>query len=313
MLMEFLIVSTYQGNSLNEHMDSMQFVYVHPEFLIHVNCDSVEEYGRSIVHASTAIDAPTASRLVRQSGYLRNSGTVIFRHVRTLRTAILHFHMDVVCEQENRASGRFLVISRINHIEWQKDDLVANWIGNVEAKLALSCLLNKALFRDDMTYVSIPQHKLPTISDEIREKLCIMKCKFNVNVAYNSGTHRSLLMPKSLIPSHVPLEHHGYWSILSCGMEAHTVNFLEASEQMLAWTNTTNEELKSNLEVSLSKLHTAAETNRIIHELFPRCLRQENGTTLDFDVEFVIGKVIHVPVTSYRFRAVIVLVFGIEE
>ena len=54
--MEFTIISSHRGESFNEHMQSMKFEYVHPEFLIHMRCESVEEYAQSIVHASTQYD-----------------------------------------------------------------------------------------------------------------------------------------------------------------------------------------------------------------------------------------------------------------
>lgn len=309
--MEFTVVSSHSGTTLNDHMESMKFVFVHPEFLIHMRCDSVEDYARSIVHASSQIDSASSSRMVREVGYLKNQGTLVFRHIRTMRTAILHFTMDIVLT--NESTGKFVSISKISHIDWQKDDQLASWIGHVEAKLSLGELEHKLVQRDDISYISVPISKLPPLCDDVRDQLKILKCVSGVNVSYSKGTQRSLLIVKSLI-SPSDIEHRGYWSILSCGSDATNLSFLDASQRLISWLGATFDEMKSDLHTTISRFHTAAETGRIFGTFIPRCLAESVGRSFSTFVKFIVPSGVHdVNIVVHRLRSNVVIVFEVNE
>lgn len=312
--MEFTIVSSHRGETSHEHMQSMKFEFVHPEYLIHMKCESVQEYAHSIVHASTQIDAVEFTRLVRQNGYLKNYGTCVFRHAKSMRTAIIHFTMDIICtESERHKGGVTLVTSKVSHIDWQTNDDIASWCGHVEAKICLGDLPYKEVIRDDLVYIACPCCKVPSMSNEIRNRLQTLKCKFGVNVAYNSTTQRSLLIIKSVLQFHTldRIKHSGLWYILGCGTNMETLNFLESSPDVLQWLGTSTEQLKTDFYKTISTYHTAAQTQEILAVIFPTCLSLPVGDNMEAVIEFVIhDKVEDVKFHAHKLRSVVVVRFN---
>lgn len=309
--MEFTIVSSHRGDSFNEHMQSMKFEFVHPEYLIHMRCESVEEYAKSIVHASCQIEPEQFTRLARQIGFLKNHGRCVFRHVKSMRTAIIHFTMDIVCtNSERHRYGLTLIISKVTHIDWQKNDEIASWCGHVEARICLDALTNKTVIRDDMKYLACPLCQVPPMTEEIKEQLKVLKCLFGVNVAYDSGTHRSVLIVKSaLTSSKLKVEHSNMWIILGCGTNLESLNYLESSPEFRSWLGCPDERLRSDFYGTMSEYHTAAQNQDILTNVFPSCLSLQIGEKMQCTIRFIVNdKVEDVDVTAHRLRSVVIIV-----
>ena len=316
--MEFTVVSSHNGDTSFGHMKDVKFEYVHPTYLIHMCCDSAEEYSRSIVHVSQQPATAIAIRNVRQTGYFSSTGASVFRHARTLRTATLSYKTDWVCEEANRApGGRFLCVSRIASIDWHDGNQSATFIGHLEAKLALGCATHKLVTRDALRYIAIPTHQLPRMTDMVRKQLAALNCIHGVNVVYDKRrTHRSLLVPQSLL-SCMQLPHSGFWAILSCGIDVSSDAYLDASFEMRTrvWgSEEIGQDFRANLHGTIARFHTPSETTRIIHDVFPKVSVQANGASMELTIEFIANGDVHaIPVTVHRLRSVAIFIFHIDE
>jgi len=307
--MEFTVVSSYTGENLekNDILQTMKIIYIHPEYLIHMQCESVEEYIKSLVHTSCRFDSVTMLRMLETENYRKNFGKWIFRHTKTLKTAIIYFESRFIYI----TNSSIYAISKITSIEWQKNDDLASWIGHIEAKISLGELsLFKEVTRDDMAYISIPLNKIPHMSDDIKHQLRILKCIFGTNVAYEmKGTHRSVLLPKSLIRPKT-IEHDHLWTIFSCGTDTKTIIFMETSKQCLAWLHITDEELKQDFVKTMSQFHEDDVNEKILHHVFPQCLNLKVGESCEHVLPFIVdNKVENVKIVCHRSRSVVVLVF----
>jgi hypothetical protein len=223
-----------------------------------------------------------------------------------MKTAIIRFTSEHLYISELKAQ---YCISKITNIEWQKNDNVASWIGHVEAKIGLGEIWYKCLTREDMAYIAIPLHKMPHMSDDIKSQLQILKCQFGMNVAYEfKGTHRSLLLPKSLLNQPTEqFEHDQLWTIMACGTETDTLHFLETSSKFLEWLNTTQEDWKNNFENMVSQFHTSSVKKQIYTELFPQCLHTKVGESFEYNIPFIVQNTVEdVNVKCYRLRSVVV-------
>lgn len=303
--MEFLVVTAHSGNSLADHLASMEFLYVHPEYLTHVKCNSLKEYASSIVHVSSQIEAEDASRKVRALGYCKNAGTIIFRHIRSTLTATLHYSSDLLCDAQVRATsaGRFLMLSRITNIEWQKNDGAARWMGHLEAKLSLG-MQCKVVSRDGLECLAIRSSEIPPASDSVKNSMKAMKCCFGVNVAYEmQGTHRSAIIVRSLLTTYRHIAHEGYWHILSCGGNVNSIAVLETSSQLCDWMGCNND------GHFCRKMFVENVAQNNMRQQFPRIVEATIGQEIEFNVDLQANGVTErVGALAVKFREVIAIV-----
>ena len=135
-------------------------------------------------------------------------------------------------------------------------------------------------------------------------------------MAYNSTTHRSVLIVKSVLQFHTldRIGHSGLWYTFGCGTNMDNLGFLESSPDVLQWLGTSTEELKKDFYKSMSKYHTAAQNEEILTIIFPKFLSLQVGDNMQAVIKFVIDdKVEDVNVHAHRLRSVVVIVFNRVE
>ena len=212
--MEFMLVTSHEGTTLQENMQTMDIIYVHPEYLIHMGCDSVNEYIQSIVHVTTTVEQSEVLSELKTQRFTVVDGLIIFRHVRTNRSAIVAFHSEHVLI--DRKTCFQVCNTKVRNIRWQENDQISEWIGHVEAKISLGEYEDKCIARDNITYCAFKLRDMPAF-EHIKEQLKILKCQIGINVAFTGGTQRAICIPKSIFetPRLQPCQSDGKWCILN--------------------------------------------------------------------------------------------------
>ena len=106
--MEYVLVHECVGRTLKERMTSLDFRYVPSEFLSQLACDTIDTFWRGIVDARMALEDDTINRELLDMSYARNSGSTVFRHPMSSRTASFFFTCDIVLQ--GRDPMRLLVV-----------------------------------------------------------------------------------------------------------------------------------------------------------------------------------------------------------
>lgn len=276
-----------------------------------MGCESVEEYTSSLVHVSTNLDHAESMMLVKSQKYASITGTAVFRHVKTNRTAILAYKSENILVRPEQ----MVCVSKITNIQWQDtwQDTCALWFGTLEAKIRLKRLTYKEYTRDDRAHYAIPMSNLPVLNNDVKNQLQFLKCHLNINVNFNDetkcGTHRSMLIPKSLLSITPLVSHNGHWTIIACGNEPSAMRLIDASDK---FRNFVGFEKDDDFKNVLDRCHTAAENKRIMHEIMPIIYALDIGSTYSYNSEFITDSGKHdIAITVYRLRSILIGVFAV--
>lgn len=281
--MEFVVVSKHQGLTLPDYLKSMQVLSVPDAYFVYMGCESTDEYIASIVTCTFDLNDESIVSILKDKRYAPINGKIVFRHVRSMRTATIIFAADGTYDE-----GSIYLISKIRHIQWQDDDEVVLVLGIVCAEKALNAIKSKAVLRNDMKYIAVPCANLQ-ISANAKSQLEFLKCEHGVNVAYSTNgctqTHRSVLFPISLLSSELPdLSGEKYWAYADFLNPRNPV-FLQASP---AWLQLIGlDELRGDLRTLLETHMCAAEVQRLMSTVLPQLQEIEQGTSHSDDIEFV--------------------------
>ena len=111
--MEFVVVTHHEKpNSCETRLKDMSILSILDALLVYTGCTDKSDFAQSIVHISFAFDCvPTLT----EQRYCSVNGTLVFRHLRCFRTAI----MSIVSEKILLESGEMYCINKINNIGWQ--------------------------------------------------------------------------------------------------------------------------------------------------------------------------------------------------
>ena len=218
--MEFTLVTSHEGTTLQENMQTMDIIFVHPEYLIHMGCDNIKEYIQSIVHVTTTMEQSVIFDELKSQRFAAVAGLIIFRHTRTNRSALVSFHSEHILIDQNQKTFFQVCNTKVRNIRWQENDKISEWIGHVEAKLCLSEFEEKCITRENLTYYAFKLRDVPSF-EHIREQIKILKCQIGTNVAFPSGTQRAICIPKSLFetPRLQNCPNNGAWCILNTSMD----------------------------------------------------------------------------------------------
>jgi hypothetical protein len=197
--MEFTLITSHEGSTLQDNMETMQVIYIHPEYLIHMGCENVDEYIKSIVHVTLDVDYSLVFQEVSKNKYTTVNGMVVFRHPRTCRSAIISFHSEHILVNHPQKHNYQVCCVKVHNIRWQENDMISEWLEEVQIKLKLNEIEHKTTKdKDGMFYISLRIKDIP-VYDKVKEQLKLLKCRLGTNIAFQSGTNRSICIPKSLI------------------------------------------------------------------------------------------------------------------
>ena len=133
----------------------MSIISVPDAYFVYMGCESKQEYISSIVTCTFDANHENIVNHLRERRYAAINGKLIFRHVKTMRTATVIFCADGVYENDS-----IYLVSKIRHIQWQDDDEIVLILGIICAQMALGTIKVKALTRNDMKYFAFPVQKL---------------------------------------------------------------------------------------------------------------------------------------------------------
>ena len=323
--MEFVLVSRHTGRSVAEKLKSIEFLSVPDAFLVYLGVATIEEYTRGIVHVAQVIDFEEVTRLLIERRYVRLGGTCVWRHPTTMRTAILHYNNEEVLLSIEEPMDT-INISKISYIAWQDSDELPRWLGVLEARIKVKDVIYRETTREGVGFVAVPLMQLESIPHTLRDSLRFLKCRFDINVSFPSGSltgerkvHRCLEIPSSLINmEHVPTHVGEYWSILH--IPAIPVSLLTTpSPQMVVLSDTLRRDLridnkdKRDFVALIQSFHTATEAKRIEMEVMPRFFALATGESCRERVEFVKPIPRFMSIVGYRMRSILLLTFCLDE
>lgn len=193
------MVSTHAGLNMSENLNTMEVISAPEAFLVYMGCRDKKEYIESLAHCQLDQDHARVLGVLRSQKYASFAGKLVFRHVRTLRTATVDFQAQATVVEE-----RLLLISKVVNIHWQDDDEVVRVLGETIARRALADVESRTVERNGMRMVAIPA-LARRISDGAKAQLKFLKCEFGVNVVYSlevgTNVRRSVLFPEALLHS----------------------------------------------------------------------------------------------------------------
>lgn len=263
--MEFTMVSTHKcASSLFNVTESMfktidSLLSIPETFLVYTSTTDEAEFIRGIVNISFVCDV---AEQLKANGYVSVSGTILFRHPVSMRTAVMPIYSQLI-----KLDDKVICLHKIHDIVWQSNDDLYNFLAITECKVRLNLLQFRKITRNDTIYIAVPIHQL-TLSDEVKNGLTFMKCESGVNVAYpenpdeGSITKRSILFPHSLICT-TPIEHNGMCNIVS--MKPHPM-MIYASDIFCKRLNISWEKEENFLDF-IKNLHTVEEYERLQGEI----------------------------------------------
>ncbi len=284
--MEFVMVSKHEGLTLTDNLKTMTILSVPDAFLVYMGCESTSEYISSIVTCAFDINHEDIIAKLTQSSYIGIQGKVIFRHIKTMRTATVLFYGDCTILNDT-----IILISKIRNILWQDDDELVLVLGTICARISLNTIQSKTINRNDVKYIAIPSHTIQ-LSDSAKAQLEFLKCEFSVNVSYkadnnSTGTHvqRSILFPASLLLSDLPnLSSEKYWAYADF-MNKKQPFFLEASSDWLMMLGVKC--IKGDVQSNLEKQMSASEVSRTMSLIVPKLYILEQGGIYSDYIEFM--------------------------
>ena len=282
--MEFTLVTSHEGTTFQQNMSTMDIIYVHPEYLVHLNCESVEEYMKSIVHASMNIPQDMVQKALRDEAFCSLHGSIVFRHIRTRQTAIVSFKSEHVrVEHPDKIAPYQVCVTKVNSIQWQNDNKCTEWLAHVEAKLSLCAAEHAIVCRDEHKYISVCAMSVPDACD-VSSELRTLQCKVDV-VEESRRVH---LLHKSLFdaPLLPECEHSGEWCIITLmphGNDAFIVEMSSLMRDNFASCPSSLTCLRELLEAN----QTSAQVNRVFSEIVPDIVARNIGDVGEYTTKFI--------------------------
>ena len=278
--MQYVLVHECVGRTLKERMTTLDFRYAPPEFLSQLACDTIETFLRGIFDTRMAIDDDQMNRELLDVSFARNSGTTVFRHPISSRTATFLFTCDVVLQA--RDPMRILVLSHVHSVQWTCD---AHWdiIDRLACQIRLGIIESRRTTHDDKPHVCVPLVELK-IDASTKELLKHHKCVFGKNVAYpqckkgTTRTQRSMLVPESLIDVR-PVVHEGLWIV------AERSQFVDISADFLRFLGLVAIPMHNELLEVIEEYHTVADVRRI-RTLLDELVKDPKGSSRSTSILF---------------------------
>lgn len=230
-------------------------------FLVYISCDNITEFLDGIINRTYVCEITDQ---LLESNYAWVGGTLLFRHPKSTKTAMMGLHSQIVRLQDEHV----VCITKIHSILWQENDDICKFLGVLEAKIRLKMMMTwRTVLRNDISYVAVPIQSVSITDEHLKMQLNFLKCVFGVNVVYPADgedspgkwTRRSLLLPKLLICTSV-IEHEGLYCICTCQCNAWPIVCCSGDlENMLGL----HPQDQQDLFEAFSQFHTAKELNRI--------------------------------------------------
>lgn len=309
--MEFVLVSRHSGVTLSNHLKSMDIISVPDAFLVYMGCESKEEYIASIVTSTFHTDYETIIGELKSKRYVPINGKVVFRHIKTMRTATVLYCADCVYEDNH-----ILLISKVRHIHWQDNDKLVGILGCLCARRSLNTIQWRTVHRNDRKCIAVPQNSIQ-LSGNTKAQMEFLKCEFGVNTVYHvngngTQTYRSILIPQCLLACDLPdLSCEKYWGIVDF-LNPQTPVFLEGSQAYLDLMGLN--ELKGDFKCKLEEQMTASEVSRAMRSIIPNLQLIEQGGTYTAILEFM---TVHgrekILCTWYKTRSIVLAILHYGE
>lgn len=249
--MEFTIVTRHRTDRMPETFRDLEYILLPEAFLVYMNCATPEEYTKGLVHVES--HSAKCKEELQRHRYCQVQSKTIFRHPRTMKTAILS------CSDQVVMTDCMIAISKVTSIEWQEDDEFCEYLALLEANLRLQRIRFRCITRGDKQQIAIPQQDL--LPNVPRSMLKFFQCEFGVNVVYTvddgSVTHRSLLIPATLLRVD-PVLHSGLYSVVTLRPFAQII--LASPLQQTEWNF--QPDPSRPLFEQISSLHTPVELER---------------------------------------------------
>lgn len=309
--MEFTLVTVHDGLSLSENLRTMEAWSIPEAYLVYIGCESKEEYIESIVTCTFDINHEDIVDRLKKERYCPINGKIVFRHTCTMRTATIIFHADATLLEDEK----FLLISKIKHIQWQDDDEMVRILGTINARIALNDIKSKAMTRHDKKCITIPQSAIE-MSRNVKKQLEFLQCEFSVNVSYACGdsavqVQRSITLPSCLLLKDLPdLSYEKYWAYADFSSKAEPI-FLDGSKYL---SKLTGLEFMGPLSHVLPQMMTAETLNYSIKCLVPALAAMEPGSVHSDDLQLItiVGKETF-KIKWYRTRSIIIGIIHVKE
>lgn len=313
--MEFVLVTRHTGSTIQDKLKTLQFVSIPDAYLVYLGVRTTDEYARGIVHVSHTMCWEEQHALLLRQRYVRSSGTCVWRHPATGRTAILHYYSEEILLDDDSFST--VTISKVGTISWQTSDELPRWLGILEARLKMGVVSWRETWRDGACYVAVQHSELDDINSCIRDSLRFLKCRFDVNVSMRSGdarkVSRCLEIPASMLQldQTPPFCVSRYWHILHVAPQR-TPEIVCTSRDFIRDFDI-DPIVATDLPQLMDSLHTSKEARRIGTEILARFKTMRPGDTFADDVEFVKPYVRMARVHAFAMRSTILLSFNMGE
>lgn len=308
--MEFTIVSLHEGQTLSEHLNSMTIVSIPDAYLVYTGCESKEEYIKSIVTYTLDVSHTDLNDMLKNTRYAPVNGKIVFRHIKTMRTATIAFCADCVLLEDKKS----MYVSKIRHIHWQDNDEMVMVLGTTAARIALGVVRHKILLRNETRCIAVPIKNVPYTTNA-KNSLEFLKCEFGVNVSFSIDgypcTVRSLVCPSTLLLSDLPdLSHLEYWAYAD--FTSTTPYFMEASPKFLTLFGL--KKFGGDMQTNLAKIMTSETLSTCMTSIVPVLGNLESGATLNEAIELVTvhGKE-NIDCTWYKTRSIVIGCLHVKE
>lgn len=276
--MEVIVCSTCPVDTNVSHFLQKGRIHHIPDALLIQLGVSRDKFQPSILHTETSIIGS-----FHKQSYLKVMGTLVFQHPKSKRIASLPFAADTMLADD--VVGAF---TRITFVGWSENDQIVVFMSHLQCKLRLGIFPFRHINRKNEEFVAVPISCMPTMSDDIRDALCTMRCQFGVNVSFpteprGTATFRSCLIPEHLVATNKFPQASLRWSILATrpSLMCLELSRLFETEFDIRLAGTTS------LEDILSRCHTDTEKRRVSMEVLPKIRDLTQGESLFDTVEFI--------------------------
>lgn len=208
---------------------------------------------------------------IEKNAYVRVNGTLQFTNPHTKRVCECAVDSDHVCVDSFTAC----CIARLTDLRWQESTASADeFLSILECRIRVRHLQHRRYVHKERDYVAVKFSDVKeAIVPAIRNALDQCDCLFQVNVSFlsqaGSRTHRSLLVPASLLSTTPLTKPDNVWAILTLG---HTPRLMHLSDPA-AFAAVCGVEIIPSDSVDFAALlrliHTPEEVMRITEEVFP--------------------------------------------
>lgn len=279
--MQFIIVTEHDFvDSYKRGLGDMTVLSIPAAFLVSTGCKDKEDFAKSIVHVS--FDDDTASP-AKECRYNRSIGTLVFRHLTSLRSAV----MTMVSDKVMTASDKMICIHNIHNIRWKDNETMVRFLGMTEARLRLGILKHAQITRNGAVFYAVPLSNVD-VHECIKDELKFLKCEFGVNVAFKeehgSRTQRSILFPTALFNVDV-ISHEGMYAVINS--KDYPTMMLISPKAESSFGVKSHLTKPTDLMEYISQFHTATEMARIKSDVMNNILATTLGDVYAPTLEFV--------------------------